>query len=256
VIGFLARAALVLLVGALAGAAALAFSNSQPKQYSSEMQLGFGRLMSPELQLLGPGVSEPQVDADVRIQTEAEDVKSFNVAQATAKAEPQLGYNAGQVAGHISVAGVRNTLVVAVTAKAPTPRGAARLAQAYGEQYIRLRRHRERRRALRVEDALKKQLNTLTKAQKKGVQGAGLRSQIHAVEALREVGSGSPQIIENARATALIATPNTLRNVLFGVIFGLAVGVGMVALRSESRSRAAAAAARRAPRRDETARIR
>ena len=38
----------------------------QPKRYSAEMRLEFGRLVSPDLQLLGGGYSEPQMDENIR----------------------------------------------------------------------------------------------------------------------------------------------------------------------------------------------
>jgi uncharacterized protein involved in exopolysaccharide biosynthesis len=59
------------------------------------------------------------------------------------------------------------------------------------------------------------------------------------VGVLKRVGTGSPEVIESARASSVASEPQTLRNVLFGVIFGLLVGVGLVALRAQSRSRAA-----------------
>ena len=186
------RVILVLFVAALAGAAAIAFSASQPKEYTSNMRFGYGRLVSPELQLLGQGFAEPQLDANIRTQTESAEVNSFDVAVATAKAAPRLGLGANGIAAHVTAQPIRDTLTVLLTARASTPQLAARLAAAYGKQYLKLRRQHERQRATTVKKALQNQLAALTKVDKRGVNGA-LRSQINTIEVLREVGSGTPR---------------------------------------------------------------
>jgi uncharacterized protein involved in exopolysaccharide biosynthesis len=68
----IARALLVVAIAALAGAAALAFSSSQPKEYSAVERFAFGRILSPELQALGAGFGEPDVEEDIRTLTEAD----------------------------------------------------------------------------------------------------------------------------------------------------------------------------------------
>jgi polysaccharide biosynthesis transport protein len=249
------RVLLVLVLAAVAGAAAVAFSNAQPKEYASAMRLGFGRLASPEFQLLGPGFSEPQVDDTVEINTDAAEVNSFDVAAATAKAAPDLHYNAGQVARAIDATGNRDTLIVTVLARASTPQRAARLANVYAQQFLALRRAGERKRATSVKRALRAQYRTLTKKEKASGRGGGLLAQMNTVEVLRRVGSGEPRIIDHARPSGAPASPNTLRNVLFGVLFGLAVGIGLVALRAETKNRGGGGGARRrgaAPARGDT----
>jgi capsular polysaccharide biosynthesis protein len=235
--GIVLRVALVVFLAAVAGAAAIAFSNSQPKEYAAASALGFGRLASPELQLLGPGFSEPQIDETVEINTDAAEVNSFDVAVATAQAAPDLRYTPGQVAGKVHATGNRDTLIVTVSATSSTPERAARLANVYTRQYLKLRRASERERATTVKRALRAQYSTLTRREKATGRGGGLLAQINTVEVLRRVGSGEPRIIETARPSAAPASPNTSRNLLFGVLFGLAVGIGLVALRAETKSR-------------------
>ena len=240
----IARVVLVLCVTAFAGGAAIAFSDAQPREYSSAMRFSFGRLLSPELQVLGSNFADPVPDAAIRLQTEAATVASFDVARATAAAAPDLGYSAGQVAAHIDVQPIRDTLVVAIAAHSSTPERAARLAGVYGEQFLRLRREGDRRRAAVVQQALKAELASLSRREELGLKGGALRDQLGTVAVLRRVGTGSPQVIERPRTSGAPSSPDTTRNVLFGILFGLALGVGMVALRAESRSRAAGAARR------------
>lgn len=238
----LARGLLIVVVALLVGAAAFAFSESQDPQYQSRAQFGYGALLSPEIRILGGDFGEPDVEEDVRIATEAARANSFDVARATASAAPELGYTAGQIAANVQAAPTRGSLIVTLTATASSPERADRLAQAYADQYLELLRDRERSRARIVRRALQTRLGSLREGDREGVLGAALRNQISQVDVLGRVGSGSPQLIEDARASVTPAQPRTQRNVLFGLLFGLAVGVGLVALRSESRTRAAAAA--------------
>jgi|SRR2546421_1790667 len=240
-----ARALLVLILTIFAGAAALAYSNSQPKKYSADMRLEFGRLVTPDIQLLGGGFSEPQMDENIRIQTEAQEVRSFDVAEAAAKAHPDLG-SANAIAGAINVAAIRDTLTVIISAQASSPHRAARVASAYGDAYLALHQALVRKHAAATERALQIRYNEMTQGDKANVPGANIRFQMNTLDVLRRLGSGQPQTIERARATNITSSPNTARDVGFGILFGLVVGIGLVALRSESPARAAAAAARRA----------
>jgi capsular polysaccharide biosynthesis protein len=237
----LARVLLVVVVTLLVGAAALAFSEAQDPQYKATARFAYGSLLSPEVRILGGAFGEPDVDEEIRIATEAARVNSFDVARATANATPELGYTAGQIAARVQAAPTRGTLVVSLTATGSSAENADRLARAYADAYLQLLRDRERSRSGAVKRALRTRLNSLTQADQAGPLGAGIRNQLSQVDVLGRVGSGSPQLIESARASSAPAQPQTRRNVLFGLLFGLAVGVGLVALRSESRTRAAAA---------------
>jgi uncharacterized protein involved in exopolysaccharide biosynthesis len=241
VTGLPVRVLLVLVLGAVAGAAALAYSDSQPKTYTASMRFGFVRTVSPDLQVLGGSFSQPQGDENIRTQTEAIGMNSFDVATATANAFPSLGYNAAQVHSHVFASPVRDTLTVTLGARAESPARAARLAAAYGQEYLRLQQQGIRSRSAVTERALKVELATLPRVQRVGLQGATLRNQINTLSVLNRVGTGEPQVLERAHASSVAASPNTTRNVGFGVLFGLVVGIGMVALRSEGRSRSAAA---------------
>lgn len=238
---------LVVLVTALVGGVAYAYSKSQPREFQSSAQLEFGRLLAPDLQVLGtPG--DPQIDEEVRINTEAASVDSFDVARATERRAPQLGYNARQIHALVNATAVRSTLVVKITAIASSPRRANRLANSYAEAYVRLRRQRDATRARTGERALRARLSSLPSRGARGPIGATIRNQISALGVLRRVGSGSPQIIERAQATGAAAKPQTRRNVLFGIVFGLVAGLGLVALRSPAgRTRGAAVVQSDAP---------
>lgn len=232
------QALLVVTVAVLVGLVAYLFSVSQPKQYQATAQLAFGRLVSPELQVLGHTFAEPQVDEAVRVQTEADRVNSFDVALATARAAPQLRLTPEQIALLVEAEPKRGTLVVTVWARESDPGRAQRLVAAYVAQYLKLRRSYEQRRAARVQRALQRRYNDLPPATKQSPTGVLLREQIGLVGIIRNFGTGGAAQIQGAHASPAPVAPDTNRNVLFGLLFGLAVGIGLVALRSETRTRA------------------
>lgn len=233
--GLIFKAVLVGLITVLVGGVAYAYSKSQPEKYLASSQLEFGRLLAPDLQVLGSNApGDPQIDEEVRINTELATVNSFDVAEETARRAPQLGLTAPQIAGGVTAQAIRGTLVVRVTASSTTPQRANRLANFYTDSYVALRRDREEARARTSVRALNARLDSLPASDSRGPVGASLRNQISTLRVLQRVGSGSPEVIERARTSSVASEPQTRRNVLFGLLFGLAAGLGLVALRTST----------------------
>jgi uncharacterized protein involved in exopolysaccharide biosynthesis len=238
------KALVVVGITALAGIAAYGFSKQQARTYTAISQLGYGRSLTPELQSLGPAFAEPTIDAE-SMATEATRVKSFDVAIAAAKASPQLRLNAPQIAARTDVSQPHDTHTVVVTATGPTPFEAARLGNAYVDAYVATQRERQRRRADEVRRALEFRLSHISKRSALGPLGSTLRDEISLAGLIGRVQAGGPQVIERAHPAGAPSQPQTQRNVLFGLLFGLVAGIGLVALRSETRTRGSVAAARR-----------
>jgi uncharacterized protein involved in exopolysaccharide biosynthesis len=235
----LGTAVAVVLIALACAVAAYAFSKSQPETYEARAAFAVGRIGSPGLSILGPDFTEPDVEEDIRVATEADRLESLDYAVATARSHPELGLTPGEIAGRISAQPTRGTLVVELTATGPTPQAAARLGRAYSQVYRRELRDAERDQARDIERALEARLQSLSPGGQRGPRGAGIRDQLSAVHVLQRVDTGSPELIESARASQKPAKPLTTRNVLFGLLFGLVAGVGLVALRSDSRVRSA-----------------
>jgi capsular polysaccharide biosynthesis protein len=233
-----AHVLLVAVVTLLVGTAAYLFSVGQPRLYQASAQLAFGRLVSPELAILGRDFAEPQVDEAVRVQTEAKRVDSFDVARATARAAPNLRLTAEQIAAIVTAQPERGTLVVTVLARETTPERAERLVRVYVAQYLALRRRSEQRRAAAVQRALQRRFDSLPEATRQSPTGVVVREQIGLITIFRNLGGGGSTVIQAAHASSLPVQPETQRNVFFGLLFGLAVGIGIVALRSDARTRA------------------
>jgi uncharacterized protein involved in exopolysaccharide biosynthesis len=238
------KALVVLVITAIAGAGAYAFSKQQARTFTSVAQLGYGRALTPELQSLGPAFAEPTIDKE-SMATEATRVNSFDVAVATAKDWPQLRLAPGAIAARVDVGQPHDTHTIVVTANGATPQEAADVAGAYVASYVKMQRDRQRTRAAQVEKALRFRLNHISRRSLLGPLGSTLRDQASLADLIRKVGNGGPQVIQRARASGVQTQPQTKRNVLFGLLFGLIAGIGLVALRAETRTRGSVAAARR-----------
>lgn len=242
------RGLLVVVIALLAAGAAYAFSESQERVYESITQFAYGGLLSPERRILGANFGEPAVDEDIGIATQAAQVNSFDISRRTARAAPGLGYSASEIDARVNAQPARGSLVVVLTARGRSREEADRLGSAYAKAYLGFLRGREKARAGEIEQVLQRRLDRLPDLAKEGLVGATVREQLSTVRVLKQVGSGSAQVIEGARSSEAPTEPQTTRNVLFGLLFGLAAGIGLVALRKETIARGTAAARRRAAR--------
>lgn len=230
--GIAVHVLLVAVVAAATALAALLLSNRQEPIYEADTQLLIGASVRPELQILGPPFTGDGTDNEIRMSTEATLANSNLIAQMTARAERGLGLDSDEVDQRVEAAAVGKTQVLRISATGTSRERAEQLLSAYRKEYLALRRTRQRERAEEVVDALQIRLRGLSDADAEGPLGAGLRNQLNALESLQEVGS-EPEIVDGVRAAADPTSPQTERNVLFGLLVGLALGIGLVALRSE-----------------------
>jgi capsular polysaccharide biosynthesis protein len=240
VIGLIVRVLLVAVIAAAVGIGALFFSRSQPTEYQAATKISFSSALRPEVQVLGAPFVRPNIDQDVFTATSAQWMSSRHVARMLAAEQPGLGLTEDQIASRISVAPISGTEVVALRATGKSRRDAELLARSYTAMFEQWFEDRQMTRAKTVEDVLRTRYEGLSRVQRRSGTGSTIRDQISALEVLAKVGSGSPEVLEAAHASASPQQPQTRRNVIFGIVFGLAVGIGLVSLRSQLRPRAPA----------------
>jgi capsular polysaccharide biosynthesis protein len=234
--GLAVRVLLVAVVAALVGVAALAFSRSQETRYQAETRLSFSSSLRPELQILGAPFVRPTVDSAVFNASNAQWVTSRRVARTLAADQPGLKLTADQIADRIKAAPIAGTEIVAVRATGDSRAQAQLLARSYTATFMAWFDDRQRERARAVQRTLRERYDSLSREQRRSGTGSTLRTQISALDVLAKVGSGSPELLDSAHAFAAPEQPRTRRNVLLGVLFGLAVGIGLVSLRAQLRS--------------------
>ncbi len=244
--GVLVRLLLVAVIAAAVGVAALLFSRAQPTRYQAGAKVSFSSSARPELQVLGSAFVRTATDVRAFTATNAQIMSSFRVARDVARERPELRLSPDEVASRVSISPVGDTEVIQVIAWGETPTAARRLADAYVTTFRGWYRDRERRRAQAVRRALLDRYETLSRSQRQSETGASVRNQLTTLKVLEEVGSGSPDVIEGAHGSGTPQQPKTRRNVLFGILFGLAVGIGLVALRAELSRRVPSAPSRAA----------
>lgn len=226
----LRRAVMVLVLAAVAGAAALALSHRQAKEYQATSLLAYGAALRPELQVIGTGAIDGVSDT-TRINTAVAVLNSHDLAVRTQRANPDLRLSAKDIDAKVTATAQRDTQVAALSAVDSSPERVVRLLGAYAREAVALQRDGERARATAVARTLQSALRALPASSRKGERGATLRQQLGALTVLRRVGSGIPQVVQAPYRPEAAAAPQTGRNVLFGVLFGLALGIGLLALR-------------------------
>jgi capsular polysaccharide biosynthesis protein len=223
--GLLVRVLLVMVLAAVAGVAALIFSQRQPERYDASVRLSYAA--RPDMQALG--LVDP-TDNTVRLNTEAAELESFDLAVATSRAVPELDMTPDTVADNVTAAALPDTQVVELAAQGTTAGRAVRLLEVYRDTYLERRSERERERVQDAERALRRRLADLPRTQRDGALASSLRAQLGALAVVRRSGTGIPEAIEGVRRPTAASAPRTARNVLFGVLFGVAAGIGLVAV--------------------------
>jgi uncharacterized protein involved in exopolysaccharide biosynthesis len=229
-----ARVLLVALVAALAAAAAYALSRGEKPQYEASTQVLFESYASPELAVLGNGFLVGGSDADRRLASNIEILRSNDIAVRAAKDAPQLGMPPGQIHANVQIKGTGSSDVLTITGRADSPLKARLLVLEYRKAFKKMRREAEQRRARAAVRVLQQELVILPAPQQAGVRGGIIRSQIAQLGVIAKLGSGLPKVVEGVTGGGSKVAPATQRNVLFGLLFGLLIGVGLVALRSEA----------------------
>jgi capsular polysaccharide biosynthesis protein len=226
------RVLLVVVLAAIAAAVGLAVSAGQKKEYQASTDLVFESFAAPELGVLGAGFVVGGPDANRRTAADIVMLQSRDVAVATARANPGLGYTPNEIRAHISAHSPGPVDLIRLTARAGSPSKARALVLAYRKQYKLLRREREQKRARSAARALEGELARLSPRLRANARGDVLRDQIGQLEVISKIGTGLPVVTDGAYAQAAAVAPQTSRNVLFGLLFGALLGVGLLVLRS------------------------
>lgn len=219
------RAILVVLLAGIVGTVAYVLSKRQPQRYDASVRLSFAA--GPDRQALG--LADP-TDNTVRLNTEAAALESFDLAVATSRAVPALSLSADEVADRMSAAALPESQVVQVAARGATANEAVRLLEAYRDLYLERRERRERAEARDAERALRARLADIPRSERDGAFAGSLRLQLGGLAVVRRLGTGVPRPLEGVRRPTVASAPQTRRNTLFGVLFGLAAGIGLVAM--------------------------
>ena len=220
---FLACAVVVPLV-------ALIVSLLQEPRYAATASLLF---RDYDQQLLGPRYSAPSSDPARRAATNLRLVSLDTVARRTA-ARLGGGLTGEDVADRVDVEAAGQSDVVDVIASDRAPARAAKLANAFADDYLEYSRHAARARLRQALAGVERDLAVLTPAQRSGPAGRALRDRAAELGALMSLRRGDAELAQRAEPPERPAAPSPRRNTAIGLVLGLLLGLGAAVMRERA----------------------
>lgn len=133
--------------------------------------------------------------------------------------------SASELAGQVSAASEPDANLITVSATDPVAAQAARVANAFAQQFSTFRLARARAQLEASADDLRAQLsNTPTERQD---ERRAIGSTLQEVLKLRAVTTGGVEVVNRADVPTTASSPTPKRDVAFGLILGLLLGVGL-----------------------------
>ena len=216
---------IVLACAIILPAAALAFSLSQQKQYSTSASLLF-RDPQFDQKLFGSTVFAPTVDPAREAATNVRLVSLKVVADRTAK-QLHVGLGGQEVLNHITVASEGQSDVVSITATDPSPPFAAKLANAFAQEYIGFRRDADRSKIQAAQQLVQRQISQIPSSQRTGAQYRELRGNAEQLQILASLQTGNAELVQPADVPTTASHPQPMRNTFLGLILGVLLGIAL-----------------------------
>lgn len=223
---FRRRWALILLCGALAGLAAVAFSLHQRPAYTASASLLFGDPQANQDQDLFGGTAPPTPNVDPTQQA-ATNLGLVSLPIIAAKTASALHTTAAVVRSEVSVTAVGLSAMVNVTVTDPRPIRAAQIANTYAHQYVAFRQQAARAKLDSARAQITHDLGVLPAAQRLGPVGRSLQTRSNQLQAMAALQTGDAELVQSAAVPRSPSSPSTKRNGVLGVLLGLLVGVGL-----------------------------
>ncbi|MFL5779856.1 MAG: YveK family protein, partial [Thermoleophilaceae bacterium] len=222
------RLPIILLTVVVCAGAAAAYSLTRPTEYTSTAVLLF---RTPDFnQSFLPGTqptsaSDPTREAATNLKL----VSLSVVADRTAK---QLGgtETGSDLAGKVAITeeGQSDLVGIAVTDRSKTR--AARIANAFAQQFIIFRRDADRAKVSQALDVSRKEFAAMDGTSKAGIQGRLLRQRINQLETLQALQTGNAELVQPATPPSSPSSPKPLKDTAIAAILGLLLGVGLAFL--------------------------
>lgn len=206
---------------------ALAFSLSQPKEYSATASLLFRNPGFAD-ELFGTVPSQVNPEPAREAATNERLVGLRIVAERSARLLP--GLSAEDIAGMIDVESEGEAELVAVTALSPKPAEAMRVANTFARQFIAFRADTDKDKLLAAKRLAERSLENLSPAERAGASGETLGRGIQKLGVLASLQTGNAELVQPADLPTSPSTPKPLRNAVLGGIVGLLLGIGLAFL--------------------------
>jgi capsular exopolysaccharide synthesis family protein len=214
----------IVLVSLVSGAAAHVLSGRQEKKYTATSALLF--LNAP----LDQELISRQIITNVDPARDAATNQSLIELSSVAKlAAHQLDISTGRVASEVSFGSDAASDVLPISVTDPSPIMAARIANAYVQQYIQFRKTAAEDQLTTAEALIKSKLAAIPASQQGTSVTQALISDRNQLDLLRSAQTGDAQVVETATPPGSSSFPNTSRDTVLGALLGLLLGCVLVA---------------------------
>jgi capsular exopolysaccharide synthesis family protein len=215
----------IVLLAAIAGAGAYFLANRKTKMYSATAALLF-QDSNLDQKLFGNQVLS-STDPTREAATNQSLVELPTVARLVAT---QLGIPASTVQSEVTVGSDSLSDVLTVQATAPSPKFAARLANAYVLQFIEFRRQADQSQLSAAQQLVSTQLAKIPSSQQNSATAQNLQKTKTELQLLDSLQTGNALQVQVARPPSSASSPTPTKDAFIGVVLGLLVGVGLVVL--------------------------
>src|SRR4051794_23227412 len=211
----------------LVPAAAVAVSITREKQYTAQASLLF-RDPQFDQKLFGSSFVQGSGDPAREAATNLTLVSLERVSRLTGQRVP--GLTEDDVRNAVTAKSAGQADVVNIEATWTSARMAARLANAFAEDYIRIRREADRAKIRGARAQVRAQLARYTASQRRGAPGRALRQRLGQLGVLQALQTGNAELAERAQPPDKPSSPKPLRDWALGLLLGVLLGAALVAL--------------------------
>lgn len=214
---------LIVLCTVLCTAAAAAYVATAEKVYEAHADLLVTPVSSSDDVYAGLGLIQSSNDPTRDVSTASRYVETLPVAQRV-KAALRLRGSAPQILGKIEAEPLAQSSVVTVTASDSSPEAAARLANAFASETVRLRTEQLRDQIGRTLPVLRRSLGQVPPDER--APESALSARIAALEALQAVPDPTIRVVTPASPPEVAARPRRTLSLASGLLGGLILGLG------------------------------
>ena len=209
---------LLLCVGAAA-----AYVATAEKVYEAQADVLVTPVNSGDDVYAGLGLIQDSNDPTRDVSTASRYIESLPVARRV-KAALRLDGSPQQILNKIEAEPLAQSSVVTVTASANSPDAAARIANSFATETVRMRTEQLREQLDRTIPFLRSQLSRLPIEER--TSDSGLPARLASLEALRGVPDPTVRVVTPASPPETQAAPNKKLSIAAGIIGGLILGLG------------------------------
>jgi succinoglycan biosynthesis transport protein ExoP len=216
----------------LVGVLALAYSLTRPKEYEAQVSVLF-RQTSISEQVAGVPVFESpqsQSQAGAEMTTNVTLLQQAEVADAV-RTRLHLDMSRKDLQAKVSVAQVGLSNVATVTVRDQSPQKAQRIANAWGDAFITLRRAADRGKIGLGLDLLRQRLHALERANPGSQLVRRAQGEQDKLQLLQAVQDGNAEVTQRAELPTDPVAPKPLRSAIIGLALGLVLGLILVGVR-------------------------